>query len=171
MRLNAQTDFSLRFFMYLATKESGSATIQEMASRMGLSQSHMMRVTAKLAASGLVVSSRGRSGGISLGKEATDITVEDIVRAIEPDFALVQCFDPSKEACPIEPACLLKGVLASAVGAFFAELRSVSLAQLVQPNKVQLTQIFRLDSPGAEKVGNRVRGRSLSGRIAEGGFA
>lgn len=171
MRLNAQTDFSLRFFMYLATKESGSATIQEMASRMGLSQSHMMRVTAKLAASGLVVSSRGRSGGISLGKEAADITVEDIVRAIEPDFAIVQCFDQLKEACPIEPACLLKGVLASAVEAFFTELRSVSLAQLVQPNKVQLSQVFRLDGPAAEGAGSRTRGRALSSRIAEGGIA
>ncbi len=147
MKLNAQTDFSLRLLIYLAAKDGGPATIQEISTRLGLSQSHMMRVAAKLAAKGFIDSSRGRQGGISLSKSAADITVEGVVRAMEPDFALVQCFDTTRGRCSIEPACLLQGVLSTALSAFFNELRQVNLAQLTQPNRSQLLQVLQLD-PG-----------------------
>jgi len=145
MRLNLQTDLSLRMLIYLAAKRDSSATIQEITQSMGLSQTHMMRVAAKLASRGLVASSRGRAGGLSLGKDASEITVEDVVRAIEPDFALVQCLDQSEERCVIEPGCLLKDALLDALDAFFAELRSVTIAQLTQPCRPQLLQLLRID--------------------------
>ena len=148
MRLNAQTDFSLRLMMYLVAKRGQSATIQEVATRLGLSQSHMMRIAAKLSAKGLVTSIRGRSGGLALGRNASLITVEDVVRAIEPDFALVECLDKSVSTCSILPACLLKGVLTSALEAFFAELRTVTLDQLTEPNQTDLAVIFRLSDLG-----------------------
>lgn len=144
MRLNAQTDFSLRMLIYLATKGEGGATIQEISTRMKLSQTHMMRVAAKLAANGLVTSTRGRLGGLSLGRHAGEITVLDVVLAMEPDFALVECFDKSRGGCSIESACLLKGVLSSALEAFFAELRGVTLLQITQPARVQLIQVLGL---------------------------
>src|SRR5579862_2331702 len=147
MRLNGQTDFSLRLLIYLATKNGGPATIQEVSSRMGLSQTHMMRVAAKLVANGLLLSSRGRQGGISLGRDASEITVEEVVRKMEPDFALVQCMEPLGGECLIEPACLLKGVLSSALAAFFSELKGVTIAQLIQPKRAHLSQILRLDIP------------------------
>ncbi len=146
MRLNAQTDYSLRIMMYLTANGSGSATIPEVAAKLQLSKDHTMRIAAKLVAKGLVASTRGRSGGLALGREANAITVEEIVRAIEPDFALVHCFQtPPKQNCSIEPACLLKGVLSSALRAFFAELRAVSLADLTESNQVSLAEIFRLN--------------------------
>lgn len=158
MRLNAQTDYSLRMLIYLATKGEGGATIQEISTRMGLSQTHMMRVAAKLAANGLVTSTRGRQGGISLGRVADEITVLDVVLAMEPDFALVQCFDKSKDACSIEPACLLKGVLSSALEAFFAELRGVTLLQITQSARVQLIQLMGLgEADGRRAAAGGVR--------------
>ncbi|HVT12780.1 MAG TPA: Rrf2 family transcriptional regulator [Fimbriimonadaceae bacterium] len=147
MRLNLQTDLALRMLIYLSVKQGAPATIQEITQKMGLSQTHMMRVAAKLASHGLVASNRGRNGGISLSRDASEITVEEVVRAIEPDFALVQCFDDSRERCVIEPACLLNGVLQSALDAFFTELRSVTLAQLTVPNRYRLRQALRLAEP------------------------
>ncbi len=147
MRLNAQTDFSLRMMMYLAT--SGEpATIREISTKLGLSRAHMMRIAAKLASKGLVNATRGRSGGLALARDADLITIEDVVTAIEPDFILVPCFQPSRtQICSIEPACLLKGALSSALRAFLAELRAVTLAEITQPNQVSLAQIFRLNEP------------------------
>ncbi|MCB8931805.1 MAG: Rrf2 family transcriptional regulator [Fimbriimonadaceae bacterium] len=144
MRLNAQTDYSLRILMYLATKQGEIATIQEVSTRLKLSQSHLMRIAAKLASTGLVETTRGRSGGLVLGKDATRITVEEVLRAIEPDFALVECFKPSEGGCTVEPACRLKGVLGKALKAFFDELRDVTLADLTQPNRARLADIFWL---------------------------
>ena len=153
MKLNAQTDYSLRILMYLAAKEGEAATIQEVATKLELSQTHLMRVAAKLAGAGLVTATRGRSGGLTLGREAHRITVEDVVRAIEPDFALVQCLGASNPKCSIEPACALKGVLFSALDAFFAELRSATLADLTLPNRVRLADIFWLNDPSLRTGG------------------
>lgn len=150
MRLNAQTDYSLRILMYLAAKGGEGATIQEIATKLGLSQTHLMRVAAKLAANGLVLSTRGRSGGLVLGMDARRISVEDVVRAIEPDFALVECLGVSDRRCSIEPACRLKGVLAGAVAAFFAELRAVTLADLTHSNRARLADIFWLAAPSKD---------------------
>jgi len=147
MRLNSQTDFALRLLMYLAAKPGGAATIQEASGRMGLSQTHMMRVAAKLVSCGFITSSRGRLGGITLAKDASLITVEDVIRAVEPDFALVGCFGRGERPCSIEPGCLLKGALSSALEAFFAELRNINLHQLTQPNQKYLSQIFGWDDP------------------------
>lgn len=150
MRLNAQTDYSLRILMYLAAKDGEVATIQEVSTQLGLSQTHMMRIAAKLAGSGLVLAARGRSGGLTLGMDAGRITVEDVVRAIEPDFALVECLGTSDRSCSIEPACRLKGVLASAMDAFFDELRSVTLHDLTHPNRARLADIFWLAPPAKD---------------------
>lgn len=151
MRLNAQTDFSLRMMMYLASKRGASATIQEISTHLGLSQAHLMRVAAKLSSAGLVSSTRGRLGGLALARDPHLITVEEVVKSIEPDFHLVQCFDELHKSCSIEPACLLKGTLSSALKAFFAELRAVSLASLTDPNHSRLSEIFRLDELNAEQ--------------------
>lgn len=150
MRLNAQTDYSLRILMYLAAKRGEAATIQEVATKLGLSQTHLMRIAAKLAGRGLVLSTRGRSGGLVLGMDARRISVEDVVRAIEPDFALVECLGLSDRRCSIEPACRLKGVLGAALKAFFAELGAVSLADLTQGNHAQLVDIFWLAAPSRQ---------------------
>ena len=165
MRLNVQTDLSLRLLMFLASREGGPVTIQESSSRLRASQTHLMRVAAKLAAKGLLRTSRGRLGGISLARDASAITVEQVVRAMEPDFALVECFGAHGNGCPIEPGCLLKGALYAALQAFFAELRAVSLAQLTEPNREELLTIFRLDGLSAEPY---ARGRSDHRAISGG---
>lgn len=157
--------------MFLAAKAGTSATIPEVAAKLGLSRNHTMRIAAKLAATGLIASTRGRSGGLALGKEAHSITVEEIVRAIEPDFALVPCLqEPSKQNCSIEPACLLKGALSAALSAFFAELRAATLADLTASNQVSLAVIFRLNDP-AHPIKFRARERSSIKRLAQVGGA
>ncbi|HTQ11667.1 MAG TPA: Rrf2 family transcriptional regulator [Fimbriimonadaceae bacterium] len=150
MRLNVQTDLALRMLIYLAAKQGSPATIQEITQKMGLSQSHMMRVAAKLASNGLVASSRGRGGGLSLGRDASEITVEEVVKTMEPDYALVECLGMDGGDCVIESACVLKGVLVSALEGFFSVLRNATLAQLVEPKLIPLAAILNLGRPRDE---------------------
>ncbi|HVT12471.1 MAG TPA: Rrf2 family transcriptional regulator [Fimbriimonadaceae bacterium] len=171
MRLNAQTDFSLRIMMFLAAKPGRSATIPEISAKLDLSKDYTMRIVAKLVAKGLVASTRGRAGGVALALEPSSITVADVVTAIEPDFALVDCFDAQRrKGCSVEPACLLKGVLSSALGAFMSELRAFSLADLTQPNQIRLAEIFRLNDP-THPIKCRVRQSSTAKRQAPIGGA
>ncbi|MBZ0212647.1 MAG: Rrf2 family transcriptional regulator [Nitrospirae bacterium] len=161
MRLNAQTDFSLRIMMFLAVRRDVPTTIPELAGRLGLSRAHTMRIVAKLVGKGLLASTRGRHGGLALADDPASVTVAQVIRAMEPDFAIVPCLH-TKEArdCSIEPACRLKGVLESAVVAFLGELGRHTLADLVEANRTPLEQVFHLDRPYATR-GCAVRPTSL----------
>jgi Rrf2 family nitric oxide-sensitive transcriptional repressor len=63
------------------------------------------------------------------------------VRGTEEDFALVECFQDGNRNCPIIPACALPPVLERALDAFFRQLDSQSLADLVRPRE-KLASLF-----------------------------
>jgi Rrf2 family nitric oxide-sensitive transcriptional repressor len=70
-----------------------------------------------------------------LARDAAKIGVGDIVRASEPDFAIVPCMeDGVGRVCAIQPACVLKRALASASAAFLDVLDGYTLADLTRPS-------------------------------------
>ncbi len=77
---------------------------------------------------------RGRKGGIRLGKPASKINLGAIVRRTESDLALVPCFDDG-DACPIGACCALTSVLREALAAFLDVLDRYTLADLMAPRK------------------------------------
>lgn len=135
MRLNLQTDYALRLLMQLAVAPDGFATVADVAARFGISRNHLTKVAATLAREGIIDSVRGRGGGLRLARPATDINVGAVVRLIENDFALVDCFPGGNGGCVIVPACRLKSVLHEAADAFCAALDRYSLADLTAGNR------------------------------------
>lgn len=136
MRLTDYTDYSLRVMLYLAVRGEGLATIQEISDAYGISKNHLMKVVQQLGELGWVDTVRGRNGGLRLFPESLQLTVGQVVRATESDFALVGCFSADggeSRGCVIEPQCRLKGVLAAARDAFFAELDRHTLGELIEP--------------------------------------
>ena len=101
MRLTAYTDYALRLLMYLALKNEGLATIDEVAKSYGIFRHHLMKVAYELGAAGYVATVRGRGGGLRLAKAAAAIGLGKIVRHTEPDMALVPCFKPTDGPCAI----------------------------------------------------------------------
>ncbi|HWD37342.1 MAG TPA: Rrf2 family transcriptional regulator [Fimbriimonas sp.] len=142
MRLTAQTDFGLRLLMYVAAHRPRRVTIQEVSRNLDLSQAHLMRIAANLVSAGFLRSSRGRVGGLELAHEPNRITVGDVVRALEADVSLVECFPPRNGPCRLAPACRLKGVLERASQAFFEELDKATLEDLVDPNDQRLIRLI-----------------------------
>tara|TARA_R110000787_G_scaffold214699_1_gene323888 strand:- start:173 stop:616 length:444 start_codon:yes stop_codon:yes gene_type:complete len=134
MRLNLQTDFALRTLMHLAINTDRRVTISEISETFGISRNHLMKVALALSHEGLVATERGRAGGLSLARAASDIPVGDVVRRMEGNAALVECFPGGAGGCRISPACRLRGALAEALEAFFATLDSYSIADLVRSN-------------------------------------
>jgi Rrf2 family transcriptional regulator, nitric oxide-sensitive transcriptional repressor len=134
MRLTDWTDYTLRVLMYCGVQESGRlVTIAEMAQNYGLSRHHLTKIVNALARQGLLETVRGRSGGMRLARPASQIRLGAVVRAAEPDFRLVECFDKATDTCPLTPFCRLKPVLRSALNAYFVELDDVTLADLLPP--------------------------------------
>ncbi len=79
--------------------------IEETAELYGISRAHLMKVANQLTRSGFLKPVRGRSGGLTLGKPPQKIGLSDVLRATEPDFALVECFGADDSQCLITPRC------------------------------------------------------------------
>jgi Rrf2 family nitric oxide-sensitive transcriptional repressor len=133
MRLAEYTDYTLRVLMYCAANTDRLVTIAEIAQAHGLSKNHLMKIVSDLARQGLVETTRGRGGGIRLVKPPSKIRIGDVVRASETDFRLVECFDPDTSTCSISASCRTKGLFGRALAAYFRELDSASLEDMVAP--------------------------------------
>lgn len=134
MRLNMQTDFALRTLMHLAVNTDRRVTISDISETFGISKNHLMKVSQALGQEGIIATERGRAGGLSLAHAASDILVGDVVRRMEGNAALVECFPGGAGGCRISPTCRLRGALAEALDAFFGALDSYSIADLVRGN-------------------------------------
>ena len=86
---------------------------------------------------------RGQAGGLKLAKPASAIRLGAVVRKTEPSMALVECFDPQNNTCPITPACALKGILSSAQDAFLAVIDRYTLADAIK-QRSQLANLLEL---------------------------
>jgi Rrf2 family nitric oxide-sensitive transcriptional repressor len=130
MRLTTMTDYALRLLMYVAHQPGRLCTIAEIAEAYGISQAHLMKITHQLGLAGFVETVRGKGGGMRLAAPPAAINLGAVVRAVEPDFALVECFG-SENRCSLTSYCRLAGVLGGALSSFLAHLDRHTLADLV----------------------------------------
>lgn len=139
MQLNLSTDIALRTLIYLGQKKE-TATIAEVSDAFDIVKTHLMKVVMQLVAAGLVVSERGRNGGIRLARDASKIVVGDVVRLMENNLALLYCMktDAPEECCPLMPNCHLRTILFNARKAFLDTLDSNTLADLLPDTKLNL---------------------------------
>ena len=129
MRLTSFTDFALRTLMRLAGAPERSFTTAEIASELGISRNHLVKVVGALGKAGYIVTQRGTGGGFRLARPAEEIRLGDVVRRTEAGQALVECFRADGGTCVMTPDCTLRHRLAAAREAFLAELDRTTLAE------------------------------------------
>lgn len=130
MRLTRFADNALRCLIYLARDPDRTVRVSEVARGMAMSEDHLLKVVRRLNELGYVSTVRGRHGGVRLAMEPRDVVIADVIRATEESFALVPCFVPGPERCPITSWCVLPRALDEALEAFFQVLGRYSLADL-----------------------------------------
>ncbi len=130
MRLTLYTDYSLRVLLYLANKEEQIVTISELADFYKISRNHLVKVVHNLGLNGYIQTTRGRRGGLKLSRPANEILIGKIVRSTEPDFDLLECFNPATDHCIVTNACSLKGVFFKARSSFLSVLDQYTLADM-----------------------------------------
>ena len=139
MRLTTFTDYSLRVLLYVAASDGGRATIAEIARAYGISEHHLVKVVHFLGKEGLLVNTRGRGGGLRLGRTPADINIGKVVRLCEGTDVPAECFDPPSNTCPLAGGCGLERMLAEAFGAFHAALDRSTLADVqVRPRLMRM---------------------------------
>lgn len=142
MHLTLHADYALRVLLYLAVNPDRVVSTGEVSDAYGISKHHLVRVVQGLGRHGFVEVRPGRSGGVMLARPPAEISVGEVVRHMEPDFRLVECFDPQTNTCPITPACGLIGVLNEAMRAFQATLDKYTLEDLVRRSPRKLSNYF-----------------------------
>jgi len=140
VRLTTMTDYALRLLMYLAQQPDRLCTIAEAAQAHGISETHLMKVTHHLGLLGWIETVRGKGGGMRLARAPHEIGLGEVVRDMEPDFHLVECFS-SGNTCVRTGDCALTGVLHSALQDFLARLDGVTLADIVPARPLPATRV------------------------------
>ncbi|MCO5157196.1 MAG: iron-responsive transcriptional regulator RirA [Aquamicrobium sp.] len=132
MRLTRQTNYAIRILMYCAANDGRLSRIPEIAAAYSVSELFLFKILQPLVEHKLVETVRGRNGGVRLARPAADITLFDVVRVTEENFAMAECFEKDSTDCPLVDSCSLNEALRKALGAFFEVLESYSIHDLVK---------------------------------------
>lgn len=132
MQLTVFTDYSLRSLMFLAAKDGERSSVREIAEHFGISKNHLVKVVHKLGQLGYIESSKGKGGGIRLAKDAHHLKLGDLVRQLEPNMHMVECFNRETNTCRMVNSCVLKHYLFDASQAFIDSLNRYTLAHTIR---------------------------------------
>jgi len=116
--------------MRMASTPGRAHSTAEMAAEFGLSRNHLSKIMQRLSRGGIVETRRGNGGGATLARTPDDIRLGEVVRLLEEDHPLVECFQTAPHSCTLDGRCRLKARLRAAEKAFLAELDGATLADI-----------------------------------------
>ena len=130
MRLSPAAELAVRGVLILAEHYGhGPVTLAKICERRQLPKQYLTKIFASLAKVGLITPIRGKKGGYQLGRDPRDITVLQVIEAVEGPIALNYC-QHSPPKCN-EPNCPLRAVWSELQAIVRAKLGAVTLAQCV----------------------------------------
>ncbi|MCD6356586.1 MAG: Rrf2 family transcriptional regulator [Anaerolineaceae bacterium] len=108
MQITRQADYALRAVIYLSRlRENEKAATSSIAADQKISPSFLAKIVSQLSIAGLITTSRGAHGGISLARQPDEISILDVIEAIDGPVFLNECTSDSN-SCPFLDSCPLK---------------------------------------------------------------
>ena len=130
LQIARHTDYASRIVLHLACLEPGAqASIAEIAEQRILPASFVRRLIGKLIKGGILATSRGSMGGVRLARPAAEITLLDLVEAMEGPVTLNPCLEAS-HTCPFSTTCPVQTIWAAATRALTESLASARFDML-----------------------------------------
>ncbi|MHC4083508.1 MAG: RrF2 family transcriptional regulator [Planctomycetota bacterium] len=133
MLFTRKTDYALVALAGLARRNHGSSSARDLADELKLPLPVLRNILKLLASHGLLVSSRGPSGGSQLARPAGDITLAQVIEVIEGPIHLVRCCSTTGDEepqCQLVDSCLIKGNVRRVHESLMDFLNRVTLAEL-----------------------------------------
>ena len=133
MKLLASTDYALRILMALANEPSDQPfSVEALAQKLGgLSRNHLHKIVQELASLDLVRTFRGAGGGVALAVSPHEVRIGTLIRQLEEDQPIVECFRPDGGCCTLSAGCRLRGLIRVAQEDFYRNLDGYTLADCV----------------------------------------
>jgi Rrf2 family protein len=131
MQITRQADYAVRAVLHLAEmKNGGRAPTSKIALEEHIPPSFLAKIVSQLSVAGLVQTSRGARGGVSLARDPSQITLLEVVEAIDGPIALNECVN-NPNACPFGEKCKVHEIWCNAQADLINKLASTNFALLV----------------------------------------
>jgi Rrf2 family protein len=131
MQLTRQADYAVRAVLHLAQIKNGDRTSTcTVAKEQHIPPSFLAKIISQLSIAGLLHTSRGARGGVTLAREPQDITLLEVVEAIDGPIQLNKCVGDNG-VCTFENDCPIRSVWCEAQAELVARLRKTDFAQLL----------------------------------------
>ncbi len=136
MKLTTKGRYAVTAMLDLALRHGqGPINLSEISSRQGISLSYLEQLFSRLRKQGLVASSRGPGGGYSLGRPSAEISISDVIHAVDETVDATRCH--GQKNCHGEDRCLTHDLWEELSQQISEFLNSISLASLVERGSVK----------------------------------
>ncbi|MEA4811451.1 MAG: Rrf2 family transcriptional regulator [Anaerolineaceae bacterium] len=135
MQITNQADYALRAMLYIARLGPGQhAPSNIIADKMDMSRMFLSRINAQLSNAGLITTRRGALGGIMLAKDPAEISIYDIVTAIDGPVNMIRCTkDPG--CCSLGENCPLRTFWQDTEQMMIKQLKNTTLQALIAESR------------------------------------
>ncbi len=131
MQITRQADYAVRAVLHLSKLGSTQrAATSAVAEEQRIPPSFLAKIISQLSIAGLLHTSRGARGGVTLAREPNEITLLEVIEAIDGPIQLNECVGDSS-ACTFDKDCPLRPVWCDAQEELVARLKGTNFAQLM----------------------------------------
>lgn len=131
MQITRQADYAARAVFYLAQVGNGKrVSTSQISKEQKIPPSFLAKIISQLSIAGLLHTLRGAHGGVTLAHEPTNITLLEVIEAIDGPLQLNICVGGEGD-CPFEENCPMRSVWCKAQNELLETLKNTNFAQLV----------------------------------------
>jgi len=136
MQITRQADYAVRAVLYLARLGPERAATSQVAGDQRIPPSFLAKIISQLSIAGLLHTARGARGGVTLAREPKDISVLEVVEAIDGPIQLNECVADSGN-CSFESDCPLRPIWCEAQDELVQRLKATNFAMLLNGHRVR----------------------------------
>lgn len=133
MHITQESDYAVRI-IYCLAQNGGRMDARTIGEQMAVSLRFSLKILGKLSAAGLVNSFKGNGGGYELARPAKQVSLLDVIRAVEGEYCFSRCLEQESECCNrgASGACVFQNTFAKITAAVRQELAATNFDTLVQ---------------------------------------
>ena len=140
LQISRKIDYGLRAMVFLASMPAGEVIpFREVARRMDVPEEFLAKILKTLVGKKLVLSARGARGGYQLARPAADISMLDVIEAVEGPVRVNVCQD-NHDACKLSRACTMYGVWK------LGQERMLEVYRSARLDRLAMTELSRADT-------------------------
>ena len=141
LRITKQSDYAIVLMTYIVSSEDRWLNASELATQAGLPQPIVSKILKLLTRGQLLESHRGVKGGYCLARSSSEITVAEIIEALEGPISVTECIEESPGECSQEAFCRVRGNWQRINHVLREALSEITLEEMARPGSDALVTL------------------------------